>query len=146
MKQLLILALLFSSCATQKNCFRKFPPISGRDSIYIEKLDTVKIVLPGDSIKITTQVPCEDFEIIQENGRLKQSLKVVNGKLIQLLNIKPDTVNIFTTNTITKIKEVPTPVITNNVPKFWRVFGITGIVLTSLLIMWTYLRFKKILL
>src|SRR3990172_3383291 len=123
MKTILILfaVLIFSSCTTQRRCFLKFPCSSGKDSIYIERLDTFKIVIPGDSIRIVTKVPCDNFELIQQNGRLTQSLKVVNGILQQRLDIRPDTIYRFSTNTITKIKEVPKTIEIKYIPKFWKI-------------------------
>ena len=140
---LVICAIIFSSCATSRKCNLKFPCSSSKDSIYIKKLDTFKIVLPGDSVKIVTKVPCDNFELIQQNGRLTQSLKVVNGILSSYINVRPDTIYRFSTNTVTKIKEVPKTVGVKFIPKFWRFTGIVGICFIVLLIAYILYNLKK---
>ena len=131
---------LISSCTTQRKCLRKFPNVASYDSIYIERLDTFKIILPGDSVKIVTKVPCDNFELIQQNGRLTQSLKVVNGILSSYINIKPDTIYKFKTNTITKTSIVKVPEKIKYVPKFVKYLALLGGI--SLLIIIVYLGLK----
>lgn len=139
--QIILIALVvFSSCVTQKKCNQKFPQVARYDSIFIRDLDTIKIVLPGDSIKIETKVPCDDFELTTENGRLKQTIKVINGKLQQILNIKPDTVYRYTTNTITKTNIVKVPEKIKYVPKFVKIMAWLGGI--SILITVAYLALK----
>ena len=141
---LIAIIIFLSSCTTLKKCNERFPQVASRDSIYIETLDTVKIILPGDSVKIVTKVPCDNFELIQENGKLTQSLKVVNGILSSWIKVKPDTVTIFKTNTITKTNVVKVPEKVKFIPKFVKVMAWIGGILSLLLIVWTYLRFKKL--
>ena len=133
---------IFSSCVTQRKCTERFPCISGKDSIYIEKLDTVEIVLPGDSVIIETAVPCDDFELKIENGKLLASLKVVNGILQAKMNEKPDTVFRFTTNTITITKEIPTQVQVKYIPKFVKIMAFVGGVCVLLILGWLALKLK----
>lgn len=145
MKNLIILSLivLFSGCVTQKRCNLKFPQVASYDSIYIQQLDTVKIILPGDSLIVETKVPCDNFELITENGKLTSALKVVNGILSQRINIKPDTVTKFVTNTITKTSIVKVPEKIKFVPKFWKAMGWTGIASILLVIGYFGLKIAK---
>jgi hypothetical protein len=142
---LIISLCIFSfGCTSLKKCRIKYPCISGKDSIYVQKLDTVKLILPGDSVKIVTQVPCDNFELIQENGKLTQSLKVVNGILTQRLKMKPDTIYRFTTNTVTKIKEVTKPVEVKFIPKLVKILAWIGGGFILAVIFWLGLRLKKL--
>lgn len=142
MKYILILIVLFSGCVTQKRCSERFPCVSGKDSIYIERLDTVEIILPGDSVIIETVVPCDDFELKIENGKLLASLKVVNGILQAKMNERPDTVFRFTTNTVTITKEIPTQVQVKYVPKFVKIMAFVGGVCLLLILGWLALKLK----
>jgi hypothetical protein len=142
MKYILILIVLFSGCVTQKRCSERFPCVSGKDSIYIERLDTVEIILPGDSVIIETVVPCDDFELKIENGKLLASLKVVNGILQAKMNERPDTVFRFTTNTVTITKEIPTQVQVKYVPKFVKIMAFVGGVCVLLILFWLLMKFK----
>lgn len=122
----LFVLTLFGSCVTQKKCALKFPQVARYDSIYIQKLDTFKIVLRGDSVKIITKVPCDNFELITENGKLTSALKVVNGILSQRINIKPDTIFRYTTKTETKTQVVKIPEIQYQTKKFIKVLAWIG--------------------
>jgi hypothetical protein len=140
-----VIFLIVSSCTTLKRCNLKFPQVASYDSIYIEKIDTFKIVLPGDSVKIVTKVPCDNFELIQQNGRLTQSLKVVNGILSSYIKIKPDTIYRFKTNTVTITREVKVPEKIKFIPKFWKFTGWTGIGFIIALLVWLGLKLKKLI-
>jgi len=142
MKYILILIVLFSGCVTQKRCSERFPCTSSKDSIYIERLDTVEIILPGDSVIIETVVPCNDFELKIENGKLLASLKVVNGILQAKMNEKPDTVFRFTTNTVTITKEIPTQVRVKYTPKFVKIMAFVGGISVLLILGWLALKLK----
>ena len=131
---------IFVQCTTEKRCRIKYPCISGRDSIYIEKLDTVQVILPGDSIIIHTEVPCNDFELKTENAKLLASLKVVNGILELKMKEKPDTMRHYVTNTITKTIEVTKPVEVKYIPKFNKIMTWIGI--GAILLILAYVGFK----
>lgn len=132
------------SCTTAKKCQRLFPQVATRDSVYIQTLDTVKIILPGDTMKLETKVPCQDFELRTENSRLIQELRVVNGILKQKLTIKPDTVIEHVKNIVTKYKEVKVPQHIKYIPKFWKITGFIGISCIILLILYVILKVKKL--
>jgi hypothetical protein len=138
----IFIILLSTSCVTQKRCAEKFPDVASHDSIYIEKLDTVKIILPGDSVKIETKVPCNDFELMTENGKLRQEIKVINGKLSQIIRVKPDTIYHHTTSTITKIQTVKVPEKVKFVPRIVKIFAGIGLAFTVGLIVYLYLKLK----
>ena len=130
----LILTVLLASCATQRRCSLKFPVQSSRDSIYVEKLKEVPVYLKGDTVKIDVPVNCPDQDIVSiENGKLKQQIKILNGKLVSKTEIKPDTVIVNTVETITKTVEVKVPEPIKVVPKFYKycTFGFIGIVLIA---------------
>jgi len=130
----LILTALLASCATQRRCNLKFPVHSSRDSIYVEKLKEIPIYLKGDTVKIDVPVNCPDQDIVSiENGKLKQQIKILNGKLVSKTEIKPDTVIVNTVETITKTVEVKVPEPIKVVPKFYKycTFGFIGIVLIA---------------
>lgn len=119
--------MIFSGCVTQKKCAERFPCVASRDSIYIETLEPFPFELDTDTMFIETKVPCNDFELKNENKRLLNELKVVNGILKQRITLKKDTIVIFRTKTIEKIKEVTKPVEVLYVPIFWRITGWIGI-------------------
>jgi len=139
-----LISLLTTNCASLKNCQRLFPQVASYDSVYIQRLDTVKIVLPGDSVKIQVAVPCNNFELITENGKLTSALKVVNGILSQRINIKPDTIYRYTTNTVTKIKEIKVPQKVKFVPKFIKVMAWIGGGFILLFVLWLLRKLKII--
>lgn len=130
----LILTVLLASCATQRRCSLKFPVQSSRDSIYVEKLKEVPVYLKGDTVKIDVPVNCPDQDIVSiENGKLKQQIKILNGKLVSKTEIKPDTVIINTVETVTNTVEVKVPEPVKVVPKFYKycTFGFIGIILIA---------------
>lgn len=96
MKKIIVLILFLtclSSCITQKRCNAKYPPEVARDSVRIETIKEIPVYLPGDSIKVNVPVRCPDQNIaIIETDRLKQEIKILNGKLISNTHIKKDTI------------------------------------------------------
>jgi len=137
MRKILFLAvfsLFLTSCATQRRCSIKFPVQSSRDSIYVEKLKEVPIYLKGDTVKIDVPVNCPDQDIVSiENGKLKQQIQILNGKLVSNTQIKPDTIKIPVVETNTVVKEVKVPEPVKVVPKFYKycTFGFIGIILIA---------------
>ena len=110
---ILFLALFVASagCITQKRCAERFPPVSSLDSIYIETVKEIPVLIPGDTVKIDVPVNCPDQELVNiETAKLKQVIQILNGKLQSNTLIKPDTVIVTVTNTETVIKEVPHPI------------------------------------
>ena len=112
MNKLILIAFLavLSGCATQKRCSYKFPTENTRDSVYIESVKEIPIYLPGDSILVDVPINCPDQDIVNvETSKLKQIIKILNGKLISNTNLKPDTVYVPVIETKTVIKEVKVP-------------------------------------
>jgi hypothetical protein len=105
----------------------------------------VKLIIPGDSVKIITKVPCDNFELIQENGRLTQSLKVVNGILSQRINIKPDTLYHYVTNTEIRTNVIKVPEKVKYVPRFWKITGWIGMGSILALIAFLFVKFKRLI-
>ena len=140
-----IILTLFVQCTTEKRCRIKYPCISGRDSIYIEKLDTVLIPLDADSIIFTVEVPCDDFELKTENGKLLNELKVVNRILSQRINLKPDTVTVYVPRIEERIIEITKPVEIKYVPKFVKFMAWAGGILSLLVIGYIIVSIKRVL-
>lgn len=139
-----LFVLFFSSCTTAKRCALKFPSVASVDSVYIQRLVKDTITLKGDSIKIVTQVPCQDFEIKSENSKLKFTISVLNGRLSAISNLKPDTFTVYKINTVTKIKEVKIPEKIKFIPKFWKVTGWIGMGSILVLLAFLYVKFKRL--
>jgi hypothetical protein len=146
-KVILILCfiILLPDCVTQKKCLEKFPP--GTDSVYIEKLKKVPVYLPGDTIRLSTPANCPDQDLVSmENSKLKQTISILNGKLLAITIIKPDTVVRYVPQIIEKVKEVPQPV--KYVPKFYKYcVGALGILVFALIIYFglkIYFKFRGI--
>jgi hypothetical protein len=101
------LAVLFAGCATQKRCSARFPPQVISDSIYIEKLKEVPVYIDGDTIIVKVPVNCPDQDIaIYENVKLRQTIRILNGKLSSITEIKGDTVKVYVPEIHEKVKEV----------------------------------------
>ena len=125
----LIVLTILSSCATQKRCNRLHPQVARVDSVYIETLKEVKIVTPGDTVNVEVPViDCPDQELyLIENSKLKQQVRILNGKLISNTQIKPDTVTKYVTDTVIQYKEVKIPQVIKETPRFWKITGFVGI-------------------
>lgn len=139
-------AFIFTGCVTQKKCSLKFPTQNTRDSIYIETQVKVPVLIPGDSVYIDVPVDCPDQNVaIVENGKLKQTISILKGRLYSATLIKPDTFYVYTTKTKTVVKEVKVPQPVKFIPKFWKIAGGLGIAFVLLVIVSIVLKIKKIL-
>lgn len=147
MKYLLfsIFALAAMSCTTQKRCAKKFPcPEPSRDSIRIETIKEVSIPIPGDSIYIDVPIDCPDQDVVTaETKRLKQTIRILNGKLQSITNIPSDTIFVPVKEVETVVKEVTVPKPVKYVPKFWKITGWSGIGFFILLIGYIAMKFRK---
>lgn len=136
---LLSIVLALSSCASKKRCGIKFPCVAGSnvDSSYIEKIKHVPIYIPGDSIVNTVTVyDCPDQDLLlQDNDQLQQSLKIVNGKLIQALNIKPIEKLIPVKQIEIKVEKQYIPVPEKYIPKWMKYITGSAILILALFIM-----------
>jgi hypothetical protein len=125
---LIVLILISSSCITQKRCLERYPP--SRDTTYIETVKETIIPLPGDTINIEVPVRCPNQDVVLvENNRLKQTIRILNGKLLSTTEIKPDTIKVTTIQTKEVIKEVSKPL--KYTPKFYLfcTYALIGIVI-----------------
>ena len=137
---LIVLILISSSCITQKRCLERYPP--SRDTTYIETVKETIIPLPGDTVSINVPVRCPDQDIVLvENNRLKQSIRILNGKLLSITEIKPDTIKVTTIQTKEVIKEVSMPL--KYTPKFYIfcTYAFIGIIVA--LVGWLTLKIIK---
>lgn len=103
----LALFVLFTGCVTAKRCNAKFPPQVISDSIYIEKLKEVPVYIDGDTIIVRVPVNCPDQDVaIYENVKLRQTIRILNGKLSSVTELKGDTVKVYVPEIHEKVKEV----------------------------------------
>lgn len=134
--------MLLTSCVTQKRCFDKYPP--SRDTTYIEKIKEVKVPIAGDTVSLIVPIKCPDQDIASiENSRLKQVIRILNGKLSSITEIKPDTIIVNTTEIKTVVKEVSNP--EKFIPKPVQVlawFGASCILLILACIAWKIFKPK----
>ena len=131
--------LLTASCTTAKRCARLYPPQTFRDSIYIERIDTVNISLPGDTLTLEVPIDCPDATYEAENGKLKQTITILNRRLSSVVTLRPDTVRVYTTKTVTVTKEVKVPDPVRYVPKYVKILaGLGGLGL--LLAVWKIVK------
>jgi hypothetical protein len=145
MKYLLFaLFLLSAGCVTQKKCLSRFPPQNTTDSIYIEKLKEVPVYINGDTIIMKVPVNCPDQEVaVYENVKLRQVIRILNGKLSSVTEIKADTI----IKLVPYVKEGSSKVITlppvKYTPKFMLYSAVFGwSVLLALLIIIAWKIFK----
>lgn len=120
-----------------------------RDSIYIYKdsIRIVKVPIKGDTIKVDVIVDCPDQDVVTiENSKLKQQIRILNGRLISMTEVKPDTASIPVKDTETTIisdkdKDTTKPV--KFIPKLYRITfgGFWALVL--LLLLFLYIKIKK---
>jgi hypothetical protein len=119
---LAFLCLLTSSCVTARKCLQKFPPSIRTDSIYIERLKEIPVYIPGDTINVIAPVKCPDQDIVSfENSKLKQEIKILNGKLVSNTTIKPDTVIKLVPEIHTTVTEIKVPQPVKFVPQLYKI-------------------------
>lgn len=140
---LALLSLFLTSCS-QRWCNSHFPPVSSRDSVYIETVKEIPVPIPGDSIIVEVPVNCPDQDLVDiETSKLIQQIKILNGKLISRTEIKPDTIKVTVTEIKTIVKEVIVPQPVKYVPKIVKVFAWLGGISIVLVIGWIILKFVK---
>jgi len=149
--KILLLAIIsvFTVSCSQRWCNAKYPQIASQDSLYIETIKEVPVYLPGDSILVDVPVDCPDQDLVNiETGKLKQQIRILNGRLIASTNIKPDTVYIHSKETITKTNVVKVPEKIKFIPKFFKfcTWGFVFIVLSVIVYFVIKYRLKLLLL
>jgi len=137
----LIVTLLSSSCS-QRWCNVRYPPIASKDSIYVETIKKIPVLIPGDTIRVNAPViNCPDQDIVSvENSKLKQQIKILNGKLFSSTLIKPDTIKVFVPQIKIRVKEIKVPEPIKYVPKIIKLFAWIGA--TCLLLILGYIALK----
>ncbi len=123
----LFLAILTTSCS-KRWCSSHYPPIASKDSIYVETIKEIPVLIPGDTIRVNTPViNCPDQDIVSmENSKLKQQIKILNGKLISSTLIKPDTIKVFVPKIEIRVKEIKVLEPIKFVPKIVSLFAWIG--------------------
>lgn len=117
----IVFLCVLSSCVTQRRCNIKYPPSVARDSIYIETVKEIPVIIAGDTVNIEVPIDCPDQELIyMENTRLRQTVRILNGKLISNSNIKTDTVYVKVVETKIVVKEVKVPQPVKYVPRIYK--------------------------
>jgi len=144
MKYILVLLIVAASgCVTQKRCDMKYPTQNSRDSIYIEKFTEVPIFIDGDSIVVNVPIDCPDQDVaLIENGKLKQVITILKGRLFSSTQIKPDTVFINVKQAETVVKEVKVPEPVKYVPSFYRILLLVNIGIVVLMLGYLYMKLK----
>ena len=145
-KNIILLVLIFlSSCITQKKCFERYPSQVSRDSIYIETITEVPLIIEGDTMEVVVPVnDCPDQDLFSiENSKLKQQISILKGKLTSSTTIKPDTVIVNTTETKTVIKEIKVPDPVPYVPKFIKLLAGLGAGFIVFILAWLFLKYGK---
>lgn len=140
-----IILLAAAGCVTQRKCNAKFPPSRERDSVYIEKLREIPVILPGDTITIDVPVNCPDQDLVQsEFSNLRQQLVILHGRLIARTTIKPDTIKVKVPEIREVVKEVTIPQPVKYIPEFYKRTLLYAIFMTIILGLITYFKVKKI--
>lgn len=143
-----ILGILFlSNCTTLKRARRLYPcpdPIASRDSIYIERIREVPVLVPGDTIRTEVQTNCPDQEIVvQETNRLKQTIRILNGKLIASASVKPDSIKVPIKEIEIRYQETKVPDPVKYIPRFYKFALYWTLGSWILLILVIYWKIKK---
>jgi len=134
---LLIILTLFLTACSQRWCNTRYPAETSKDSVYIETIKEVPVVIPGDTVNVEVPVNCPDQDLVNvETAKLKQTIKILNGKLVSNTNIKPDTVFVHTKETKTVTKEVKVSVPEKYVPKIYKQALSICIVIFALVFAW----------
>jgi hypothetical protein len=121
-----------------------------RDSIvYIEKvkLDTLRLVLPGDTTILEVPVDLTDYSLAQENSKQKIQLDILKVKLRLITICKDDSLQVVIKNLEKKLSEQKTVIVEKPVPvykcrKFFIYCTIALFVIIAVSIGWTFLKYK----
>lgn len=140
----LVILIAFTGCVTQRKCNLRFPTENTKDSIYIETIKEIPVILPADTINVEVPVNCPDQDLVNvETSKLKQEIKILNGKLVSKTQIKQDTVFIHTKETKTITKEVKEPQPVKYIPKVIKILAWTGGTGLTLLLVIIILKYGR---
>ena len=141
---LIVSIVLLSGCVTQRKCNSKFPPSVQRDSSYIETLVPVPYYIPGDTAEINVPINCPDQNVVNfENEKLKQDIKILNGRLISRTIIQPVKVILQVKNTYTGIREVKIPEPVKYIPKKYQdAMWLCGIIFSGAFLFFGWKAYK----
>jgi hypothetical protein len=114
---------VLSACVTQRKCTLKFPPSVKRDSIYVETVKEIPVLIPGDTVNVEVPINCPDQDLVNiETSSLKQQIKILKGKLVSNTLIKPDTVFVPVIETKTVVKEITVPEPVKFIPQRFKTY------------------------
>lgn len=139
-----------TSCDTTKRLSKICQKCPTKDSIsYIEKvkLDTLRLVVPGDTTILEVPVDLTDYSLAQENSKQKIQLEILKGKLRLITICKDDSFKVVIKNLEKKLSQqttikVPYPVTEYKCRKFFIYCTIALFVIIAVFIGWTYLKYK----
>lgn len=141
----IVFSLFLTSCVTARRCNLKYPPVTSKDSIYVETIKEVPVIIAGDTVNVEVPVNCPDQDLVNvETLRLKQQIRILNGKLVSSTNIKPDTVYVNVVDTKTVIKEVKVPVPEKFIPDIYKKSMTFSIIILILVSLWLGYKFYGI--
>jgi hypothetical protein len=104
------------------------------------------VYLPGDTVNLIVPIKCPDQDVaVMENSKLKQVIRILNGKLSSITEIKSDTVKVFVKDINQKVKEVIIPPPVKYIPRiyliaFWMDIGL--LLAVALFIAWKIFKPK----
>lgn len=120
-----------------------------RDSTYIykDKIREVPVLIKGDTTYIDVPIDCPDQDVsIIENSKLKQQIKILNGRLTSVITNKQDTVYIPVKDTETTIisdKDKETIKPEKFIPKLYKTTFWGFWLYTLLFLLFLYIKIKK---
>lgn len=133
--------MMLLSCSSRKPLIQKeFVQVT--DTTYVTKTvrDTVVILRRADTITITLPFSSlkKDTSITKENGKAKLAINITNGQISTTCicdSLKAKVKQYETTiNTLkTRVEKTQTPIITNELTNFQRIFYNIGLIITLLL-------------
>lgn len=109
---IIIILIGLTSC-TKRFCTTHYP-CDVKDSVsYIERLDTIIIPMPADTVYLETPIDCPDQQVIYREGK-HETRVVIKDKILKVYGITAeDSLRVLTTykrsaeyQELTKVKEV----------------------------------------
>jgi hypothetical protein len=146
---LICVILICVSCNPCKMLSKRCKP-EVRDSIVykeIVKLDTLRLILPGDTTILEVPVDLTDYSLAEENSNQKIQLSILKGKLRLITICKDDSLQVVIKNLEKRLSEQKTvivekEVIKNKVPKWCWYLLIANIIIVIVIFGWTFLKYK----
>ncbi len=144
-----IILISIISCTPYKMLSKRYKPETKDSIVYKEvvKLDTFKIVLPGDTTILEIPVDLTDYSLAEENAKQKIQLTILKGKLRLITICKDDSLKTVIASLEKLKQETKTIYVEKEVPVYrsrkmfiYSFFILIGIVLLTL--GWAFLKYK----